>query len=291
MTTIIIDAHCHAWRHWPYQPAVPDPLSRARAERLLWEMDQAGVAKAVLICAGIDHNPDNSEYNSACAQSSGGRLLAFPDVDCRWQSSHHTPGADQRLRAVVQHLNPIGFTHYLHEDHDPSWLLSPDGLAFFATASELRLIVSLACGARQMPTVTALANRFADTPFLIHHLGRVKAAPMDDDGLRLLLAAASSPNIHVKLSGFGYALEAGWDFPCTPTRPLVQALYEHFGAARLCWGSDYPVSQRYMTYRQTLDIVRTHCSSFIDAPEMQLVLGGNMQAMLAERKLPADTPS
>ena len=45
---MIFDAHCHAWEHWPYQPQVPDAHSRARAERLLWEMDQAGVEKAIL---------------------------------------------------------------------------------------------------------------------------------------------------------------------------------------------------------------------------------------------------
>jgi predicted TIM-barrel fold metal-dependent hydrolase len=281
--TPIIDAHCHAWHHWPYQPPVPDPLSRAHADRLLWEMDQCGVASAILISASIDHNPDNADDSASCARASGGRLLAFPDVDCRWHPAHHSAGAAQRLQAVVQRLNPIGFTHYLFEDRDPSWLLSDDGLAFFAAADALRLIVSLACGARQMPTVTRLADRFPDIPFLIHHLGRVKVEPLDGEGLRLLLAAAASPNIHIKLSGFGYAVEAGWDFPCADTQPLVRALYEHFGASRLLWGSDYPVSQRYMTYRQTLEIVRSHCA-FIPHKEMQQVLGGNMQDLIASRQ-------
>lgn len=281
--TPIIDAHCHAWRHWPYQPPVPDPTSRANADRLLWEMDQSVVASAILISASIDHNPDNADYSATCARSSGGRLLAFPDVDCRWHPTHHSFGAEQRLHAVVRRLQPIGFTHYLFEDRDPSWLLSADGLTFFSAASARRLVVSLACGARQMPTVAKLADRFPDIPFLIHHLGRVKANPVDGDGLRLLLAAASSPNIHIKLSGFGYAVDAGWDFPCTDTQPVVKALYEHFGASRLLWGSDYPVSQRYMTYRQTLEIVRTHCA-FIPENEMRQVLGGNMQALISSRQ-------
>ena len=282
---MIIDAHCHAWQHWPYQPAVPDAQSRATAERLVWEMDQNGVAQAVMIAAAIDHNPDNAAYTGACAQASNGRLLAFPDVDCRWHATHQTPGADNRLRDVARRLNPTGFNHYLHEERDPSWLLSADGLAFFAVANELRLIVSLACGARQMPTACALADRFPETPFLIHHLGRVKAEPLDAEGLQYLLAGASSPNIYVKLSGFGYALKHGWDFPCAPTQAIVKALYEHFGPGRLCWGSDYPVSQRYMTYRQSLEIVRTHCR-FIPEDAMQQVLGGTMRKLLQGRQTP-----
>ena len=286
---MIIDAHCHAWQHWPYQPAVPDTHTRASTQQLLWEMDQAGVARAVLIAADIDHNPDNNGYTAACAQASSGRLLAFPALDCRWQATHHSPGADARLRAVARQFNPAGFTHYLHEDRDPAWLLSPDGLAFFAAADDLQLIVSLACGARQMPTVCALAARFPGTPFLIHHLGRVKVEPFDEDGLQALLHAALTPNIHVKLSGFGYALFDGWNFPCRPTQPLVKALYEQFGASRLCWGSDYPVSQRYMTYRQTLEIVRSHCR-FIPDAEMRQVLGGTLQSLL-ERQPSTQRPA
>ena len=41
---MIVDAHCHAWATWPYQPPVPDPESRGRIEQLLFEMDQNGVS-------------------------------------------------------------------------------------------------------------------------------------------------------------------------------------------------------------------------------------------------------
>ena len=276
---MIIDAHCHAWHHWPYLPAVPDPLSRARVERLLWEMDQAGVERAVLISAAIDGNPDNYAYTRSCASAVSERLVAFPDVDCRWHATHQTPGAAQRLRSVLRQFDPVGFTHYLDEAADPAWLLSPDGMAFFAVADEARVIVSLACGACQLPTVGALAQRFARTPFLVHHLGRVTARPSDTEGLRALLQLASIPNVYIKLSGFGFAQEDGWDFPCTSALELVRAIYANFDVDRLCWGSDYPVSQRYMTYRQSLETVRTHCS-FISGNDMQKVLGGNMKALL-----------
>ena len=276
---MIIDAHCHAWQIWPYQPPVPDAQSRARVERLLWEMDQTGVERAVLISAAIDGNPDNYRYTRACALDAPQRLVAFPDVDCRWHATHQTRGAAERLRSVLRSFDPVGFTHYLDEAADPAWLLSPEGLAFFTVADRARVIVSLACGARQLPAVGVLARRFPDTPFLIHHLGRVKARPSDSEGLRALLELASVGNVYIKLSGFGFAQDDGWDFPCTHSMEVVRSIYGSFDASRLCWGSDYPVSQRYMTYRQSLEIVRTHCS-FIHADDMHKVLGGNMQALL-----------
>lgn len=59
---MIVDSHCHAWTTWPYDTNVPDPQHRGTIERLLFEMDKEGVDKAVLICARIDHNPDNNQY-------------------------------------------------------------------------------------------------------------------------------------------------------------------------------------------------------------------------------------
>ena len=66
---MIVDSHCHAWRYWPYQPPVPDPTSRGMVEQLLFEMDRNGVDRAVVVCARIDHNPDNNDYVAECVRA------------------------------------------------------------------------------------------------------------------------------------------------------------------------------------------------------------------------------
>ena len=107
--------------------------------------------------------------------------------------------------------------------------------------------------------------------------------PPDAQARRAVLAAAAVPNIHIKLSGFGFAVSTGWDFPQAATHDLVRALYQQFGPLRLCWGSDYPVSQRYMTYRQSLEVLRTHCH-FIADGDMQMILGGNLRSLLTHSR-------
>src|SRR5688572_10016939 len=94
---MIIDSHCHAWRCWPYQPPVPDPETRGRIEQLIFEMDQNGVDRAVLVCARIDHNPDNNDYVAEHVRAHPDRLHQFADVDCSWWPTYHTPGAAARL--------------------------------------------------------------------------------------------------------------------------------------------------------------------------------------------------
>ena len=75
---MIVDAHCHVWERWPYQPPVPDSETRARAEQLLFEMDQNGVSKAVLIAAAIGDNPDSNGYVARVAAAHPGRFARWP---------------------------------------------------------------------------------------------------------------------------------------------------------------------------------------------------------------------
>src|SRR5438876_6048413 len=165
---MIIDSHTHAWAHWPYEPAVPDPESRGRVEQLLWEMDRCGVDQAVLVCARIEHNPENNDYVAGCLRKHPERLIQFADVDCSWTDTYHTPGAADRLRAAAERYHLKGFTHYLKDDVE--WFASKDGLAFFQAASDLRLIASLALGPRWQPALRELARRFPSVPFLCHHM-------------------------------------------------------------------------------------------------------------------------
>lgn len=81
---MIVDSHCHAWDYWPYEPAVPDPGERGRIEQLLNEMDLNGVDQAFVVCAQIDHNPENNAYVAAQVALHPTRLHQVADVDCSW---------------------------------------------------------------------------------------------------------------------------------------------------------------------------------------------------------------
>ena len=273
---MIIDAHCHAWARWPYQPTPPDP-GRGDADVLLFSMDELGIARAVVICASIGGNPVNARDVCAAAARSAGRLIPFIDVDCRWHATHHQAGAAGRLQRAVAEFAPAGITHYMDEEADASWLHGADGLAFLRAAAERHLLFSLACGPAQLPAIMHAAAQVPDLPILLHHLIRVRAG--DTAALRLAVSAASQPNLHLKLSGFGYGVTEGWNYPLTPMREIARALFDAYGPDRVVWGSDWPVSTRYMTHRQSLEIVRRLCD-FITPDAMPSVLGGTMARLL-----------
>jgi L-fuconolactonase len=277
---MIIDSHCHAWRYWPYQPPVPDPESRGLVEQLLHEMTLNGVDKAVIICAQIEHNPANNEYVAECVRRYPDRLYQFPDVDCSWSPTYHTPGAAERLRTIAGRWPIRGFTHYLKREDD-GWLDSTEGIEFFQTAAELGLIASIAAAPNHEPALRRVAERFPSLPILRHHLAGVKV--QDQEGLQQVLASARLPNIYIKLSGFHYCSSVSWGFPYTDTHGVIQALYEAYGPQRMCWGSDYPVVRKAMTYQHSLEAFRTHCP-FVTEADQAWILGKSLERLLANAR-------
>lgn len=272
----IVDGHCHAWRHWPYEPKVPDP-ARGSAANLLWEMARNDVSRAVVICASIGDNPDNAGDVAEAARASDGRLVPFADLDCRWHATHRMPGGVARLDALCARLKLKGVTHYMREDVPADWLLGEEGLALLRALEARGLVLSLACGPLQVETIARAATAVPRLPVLIHHLWRVRVG--DAAALASTCAAARVPNLLVKVSGHGYAVDEGWDHPLLTTQPIVRALAQAYGPQRLVWGSDWPVSTRFMTYRQTLEIVRRHGPAWTPT-ERTAVLGGTMSRLL-----------
>lgn len=270
---MIIDSHCHAFARWP-DASVPDPETRGIFEQLRFEMDSAGVDMALIIAGG--RVPGNSDYVMSKIGELADRYVLFPDVDCKWSENYHVAGAADRLSAVVDKYRPRGFTHYLRDDDDGSWLLSTEGRAFFAVAAQSGLIVSLHILPHQLHHLRQLARAFPAVPFLIHHLGLPR---LDEGRLREVLACGVEPNLHVKISAFDAGYPRAWDYPYPLARPFVMRLIEAFGPERSHWGSNFPMSRSAMTYRQTLECLREHVPVTSTAV-MDAVLGESLLRLL-----------
>lgn len=280
---LIIDSHCHAWAYWPYQPPVPDPEHRGRIEQLLYEMDLQGVARAMVVCAQVEHNLQNNQYVAEQVAKYPDRLHQLVDLDSFWSATYRQSGSADRLRRMADRWPIVGFTHYVANNDDGAWLHSPEGLAVFAVAAERELVASIHCQPHQQPAIRAIAERFPSVPVLCHHMGHLRADEASPyAGLEQVLASAALPNVHIKLSGFAYSSAVEWDYPYPDTHHVVRALYERYGPCRLCWGSDYPVVRFYMTYRHALEALRTHCD-FICDEDKELILGRNLERLLTAK--------
>jgi L-fuconolactonase len=287
----ILDSHCHAWRRWPYAPLVPDEDTRGTIGQLLYEMDLNAVSQAAVVCAAIDNNPDNVAYVAFARERHQSRLHVVADLDCTWSEYYHRPGAADRLRALADRYPLAGFTHYVYEDND-GWLASDEAEAVFAVSEQRGLFVSLAAGPGWQSDLRAVAERHPSVPVLCHHLAGLRtitelgstatAESVYAAALEQVRASASVNNIFIKVSGFHYASAQGWDYPWGEAVELFSKLFETFGPRRLCWGSDFPASRGFCTYRQSLEVVRSHCH-FLDEDDRRMILGGTLRAILDGR--------
>jgi predicted TIM-barrel fold metal-dependent hydrolase len=257
-------------------------------------MDAAGVDAAVVVSAALSGDLDNNEYVAGAVALCPGRLYQLVDVDSRWSPSYHQAGAADRLAAVCDRLDersglvagrsdrpsPAGVSHYLAASND-GWLPSDEGRAFFAVASRRGLIVGLAAAPTWFADIRSVAASFPATPVLLNHLALVMLHP---DGvaaaLDIVRKGAGQPNLIVKVSGYYYdGSGPPSSYPFADRLEIVRAFYETWGPHRMVWASDYPASAPHITYRQSLDVIREH-AAFIAPPDLPLVLGGTMQALL-----------
>ncbi|MCU1411700.1 MAG: hypothetical protein JWR04_2407 [Rhodoglobus sp.] len=278
---MILDAHTHVWPHWPYRPDVPDSGTRGRAENLLLEMDRAGVDAALVVNARIDNAADNNEYGAEVAAEHPGRLLQVADIDSRFGPDYHRPGAADRLRATIERFRPVGVSHYLEPVND-GWLLSDEGLAFWAVAEEARLVVTLAAPPIWYDDLREVARRFPGVVLIANHLAVVTLHPDGvDAALKLVLDHDDVPNLLVKVSGYYYGHDRPWDYPYLDRLPIVRAFYESWGPARMVWASDWPSLLPHHSYVQALRVL-DH-ADFLSADDLAAIRGGNLESILRER--------
>ncbi|TXN29483.1 amidohydrolase family protein [Lacisediminihabitans profunda] len=285
---MLFDAHCHAWRRWPYDTAVPDPETRGSIEALLYEMDTHDVERAAVVCARIGGgaggagfaNDDNNDYVARFAAAHPDRITPWVDVDCLWREEHHSPGAADRLRAEIERTGAGGFTHYVTPDANDGWLASDDAGEFFRFAADSGLIASLALSAAWFGDLRPVAAANPGLPVLIHHMSHPSSAVEFD----ALVALGDLPNVGVKISGFNYNASEHWEFPYPEAQEIFRAIVDGFGSERLYWGSDFPASRDHLTYRQSIEAVLSH-ADFLSPGQLAGIMGDNLATLVAEPRL------
>jgi len=70
------------------------------------------------------------------------------------------------------------------------------------------------------------------------------------------------------------------DYPFPELRTALETLYRHVGGERLIWGSDMPNVERNCTYRQSLEYLRVVTSGWLNAADVDRILGQNVARLL-----------
>ena len=229
---MIVDTHTHvvASDEDAY-PLSPRPLSGpwyreapCSAERLIDEMDAAGVDRAVLVQPLGAYSFDN-RYAADSAAAHPERFVSACCVDpdgedpvaemTRWVLEWGMHGA--RLFALAQ--------------PGASWLAEERTFPLWERAAELGAHVIVTIFGHQLPELRQVLERFPETQVSLDHCAFPEVACPEP-----LFAMADLPNLHLKVTT--HLLDAAEKAEGEPA-PFVTRLVDRFGSGRVMWGSDF----------------------------------------------------
>eukprot|EP00285_Hemiselmis_virescens_P012422 CAMPEP_0173386724 /NCGR_PEP_ID=MMETSP1356-20130122/9310_1 /TAXON_ID=77927 ORGANISM="Hemiselmis virescens, Strain PCC157" /NCGR_SAMPLE_ID=MMETSP1356 /ASSEMBLY_ACC=CAM_ASM_000847 /LENGTH=293 /DNA_ID=CAMNT_0014343067 /DNA_START=180 /DNA_END=1061 /DNA_ORIENTATION=+ len=281
----ILDAHLHVWSDgaapFPYTTGNEPPAElrkEATVEKLLGEMDKAGVQGA-LIVQPINHKFDHS-YVTRCLTQHPTRFKGM----CLLDPSGSAADAVAQLEA----LHGAG---YVGVRFNPG--LWPEGRgmddevgrAAYKRAGELGMVVGFMCFKGldlHIEAVTALVEAQPTTKAVIDHFGFFRQdSQAREDIWKEVIGLAQYPHVHVKLSAF-FRVSAD-PYPYQDLWPRVRELVDAFGSQRLLYGSDFPFVQQqcgYLKSSQALSVVRWGGEdSLLTAKEYQDVTRGTFEGL------------
>ena len=252
-----IDGHQHFWKpargdyHWmDADSAALDPLRRDHLPaELLPLMQAAGVSHTVLVQAAATEAETEfmlalAEQHSWVAGVVGWVDLAASDVS-------------QRLAHLAAQGRLCGIRPMLQDLPDPEWLLRAPAPRAWQAMADLSLRLDALVNSQHLGALDALARRHPQLPVVINHAAKPPLregwhSPAMQAWRAHLSCFAAQPQVYCKFSGL--LTEAGplASLPAAVdvVRQVLDFLLETFGAARLIWGSDWPVLTLAASYER-----------------------------------------
>jgi L-fuconolactonase len=266
----IIDSHLHALApdaiKYPKSPigGHQSEWSQQRpvdAQGVIQALDDAGVAKAVVVQASTVYGHDNS-YVVDTVRAYPGRLAGVYSIDAL------APDAVERIdHWEAQGLHGFRlFTTGTTMPGQADWLGHKDSYAAWAHAEQQGIPVCLQMTMQGLPMLRILLERFPGSRVLLDHCAR----PVLDDGApykaaQALFDMAKFDGVHLKLTN--RTLAAAAQGHSTP-RAFLEQLVDTFGAERIAWGSNFPAAEGSLdellaTAREALSSLPRHQQAMI----------------------------
>lgn len=261
---MIIDAHQHLW---DLGRARYDWLSDDLAvinrdfdfDELRPQLDVARVSGTVLVQSADNREDTDFMLEVAARESRVFGVVAYAPL----QDAGGTAEALARYRdlSIV-----CGIRTLIHNQPDPSWLLRPDVMVGLSMLESSGLPFDVvAVRPEHLEAAIEVGRRFPGLSLVIDHLGHPPfGGPGEERWRELITEVSRNPRATAKVSGL---YPEGADGPAN-TAERVRPSFEHalaaFGADRLMYGGDWPVSLLFGGYAPTWASLRTLIDSCDD---------------------------
>lgn len=266
-----VDAHHHVWDlsraeyRWMDRPHWGPIRRNYGLGDVKDEMRSVGIDATVVVQVANSTADTEHMVEAAAAEPMIRGIVAWVDLA---EPSRAAAQLDRLAGAPV-----VGARHLLAMEPDEDWVLRPAVLDGIALLADRGLTFDVTCDVlRHLGHASTLARRFPALRLVVNHIGK---PPIRDRGWEpwasLLAEAAAHPNVFAKLSGLTTPPLEGssgeeW-------RPYVEHAVERFGAERLLYGSNWPVTLVAGSYTEQWEQMAVATSN-LSADELAAVRGG-----------------
>lgn len=280
---MIIDAHAHLWQRQKgivggkpvydigggksdfggeirqmMPPYITDGINSV--ERLISNMDYAGVSGAVITQEYIDGNQDSYLLEAKAKFPDRIKICALYE-EKKLGSLNGFDG----IKICASRLTDKNLLNHLH----------PFEKAF----EECKFIsIDLADGNEQTDMLQKIIDRFPDLPIAIGHFGMVTR-----ENWMKQIELAKNKNVFVESGGITWLFNSEF-YPYPSAIEAINQAADAVGFEKLMWGSDYPRTMTAITYRMSLDFIEK--TDKISKKDKALLLGENAVKFYGFRNLP-----
>jgi L-fuconolactonase len=274
---LVVDAHQHIWdparADYPWLRGAYAPIARRYGfEELRPELDEVGVHCTVLVQASDDLADTALMLECAAREPRVVGVVATAPLESPERTAEALAG--YRDDPVV-----VGIRTLIHDQPDPRWLLREEvgrSLALVEAAGLAFDVVAVL--PEHLECALAVAERLPGLRLVLDHLGH---PPMPDGGddrwWDLVARLAEHAQVAAKVSG----LYPPGDPPVAERTARIRPAFEHavrcFGADRLLYGGDWPVSALHGGYAVTWASLQPLLAE-LPAADRRAVLGGTAVA-------------
>jgi predicted TIM-barrel fold metal-dependent hydrolase len=126
--------------------------------------------------------------------------------------------------------------------------------------------------AEDVPAIQRMMDALPSLRLTICHMGGVPKPGWEE---RALLA--QNPRVWLDLASLQAPFGPDHEYPYPREQEVIRWAVERIGVERIMWGSDYPGTLRTSTYRQIIDVVRTHCDFLSEAQKQEILAGSALR--------------
>jgi len=263
----LIDSHVHVWKHdpaFPFAAGAAPPPEDATVDQLLELMQANQVLRTVLIQV-IHYRWDNRYLASVLKRYP----RTFKGV-CRVDPQD--PAAPEHLSRLTEVDGFHGVRLSPSAKPQDDWIRGPLMPPLWRRCAQLKVPMTILTPVARLPDIAPLIEKNPDLDVVIDHMAD---CPLDrPDQLQMLLDLARYPRVFAKISHMWSLSKQPYPYSDAVTQ--VKRLSDTFGAKRLMWGSDWPISLKELSYDKAGALYRDHLD-FLSNDNREQILSKTVQ--------------